>query len=517
MSENTGIVTSNAKNYAIIGGMAILTLAIHLVYNPYFGYHQDEFYFIACGEHLDFGYVDHAPMVPWIAWLSQRVFGESLVGLRFLPAVAGAVSVFLIGLLARRLGGGRFAQFLACLSFLIAPVYLRSENMLCIPAFEPMYWLLGAYFLVRVIQDDNPKFWLGVGVAAGLGLLNKHSMLFFGFGLAVAIVATPLRKYLKSSWLYAGGAMAALVFSPNIIWQMAHGWPTVEFLRELNKDAMADISRIQFIAGQILYVHPFNAPIWIAGLVSVMFGTNRKFRALGIVYIAVLTVMLITHAKIYYLSPAYPMLLAAGAVAVERFANRSVGRVDARPVPWVKPVTIGALITGGLLFAPLSLPMLDIERTDRYINAITFGKLGNVHELTGDLHAQYGWEQIVKQTAEAYETLTPEEKAQCIIVAPNYGVAGAIDLFGGKYGLPKASAGHMSYYIWGYPKDRGEVILAPLWSPKSLEKVFDEIRIVSTFNEPYVNKWMNDGRIFGIYKKPKMPLDKLWTRLRDFT
>lgn len=206
------------KNHlAVPAAFAFLKLLMHLPVLHRYGYHHDELYFLACGKHLAFGYVDHAPLVPWIAAFADMVFGQSLMGLRIVPALAGAAALFLTGLLVKRLGGGRFAQVAACLAMFIAPVYVRSGNMLCIPAFEPLFWVACAHILVSVIQKDNPKLWMWLGLIAGVGLMNKHSMFFFGFGLTVALVLTPLRKHFKSPWLYVGGGIALLVFLPNIL------------------------------------------------------------------------------------------------------------------------------------------------------------------------------------------------------------------------------------------------------------------------------------------------------------
>lgn len=164
---------------------AVAAFLLHMVFGGSFGYHHDEMYFVACGERLAFGYVDQPPLVPWVAALSRALFGDSLRGLRFFPALAGAAAIFLTGILTRRLGGGRFAQLVACLAMLIAPVYLRSQNLLSIPAFEPFFWVLASILLVRIIQEDRPNLWLALGAVAGLGLMTKHTMLFYGAGLVV--------------------------------------------------------------------------------------------------------------------------------------------------------------------------------------------------------------------------------------------------------------------------------------------------------------------------------------------
>ena len=244
---------------------AVLKLLLHLPVITRYGYHQDELYFIACGEHLSFGYVDHAPLVPWLARLATTLFGDSLFGLRIMATVAGAGAIWITILLVRRLGGGRFAQVMAGIAMLIAPVWLRTSNMLCLPAFEPLFWVGAAYLLVRMIQESNPQYGRDRSVC-GIGLINKHSMLFFGLGLFVALLATPLRRSFRSPWLYVGGAIAVACLLPNLIWQYQNDWATLGFLINLNEGVMSGISLLQFLAGQLLYLHPINAVLWIWGL-----------------------------------------------------------------------------------------------------------------------------------------------------------------------------------------------------------------------------------------------------------
>ena len=249
---------------------------------------------------MSFGYVDHAPLVPWIARLATTLFGESVFGLRIFSTLAGALTIFLIGVLAARLGGGRFAQLLACLAWFVAPVALRSGNMLAIPFFEPLFWVAAALGLVRILQEDDLRGWSWLGLVAGLGLLNKHSMLFFGFGLAVATLATPqLRKHLRTPWPWLGGSVALSVFLPNVIWQVQHGWPTAGFLRDLNETVMAGISKVQFVLGQLLYLNPFAAFVWIWGLVYLFRLSGKPYRALGWIWLSVFLLLLATDSKIY--------------------------------------------------------------------------------------------------------------------------------------------------------------------------------------------------------------------------
>jgi 4-amino-4-deoxy-L-arabinose transferase-like glycosyltransferase len=496
------------RDLALIGGFALLKILIHLPVLTRYGFHHDELYFIACGQHLSFGYVDHAPLVPWIARLATTLFGPSLFGLRIFSVLAGAAAVFLAGLIARRMGGRRFAQAMACLAMLLAPVYLRAGNMLCLPAFEVLFWALTFYFLVRIIQEGNPRLWLWVGLALGIGLLNKHSMLFLGFGLAVGLALTPLRKYYRSPWLYAAAGVALIFFLPNLVWQAAHGWPTLGFVVNLHAGVMSRISPFQFLFGQLLYIGPLSAVLWIWGLLYVFGKKGRALRLLGWIWLTVFVVLLLSGSKIYYLAPAYPPLLAAGSVALERWI-REKGR------GWLRPAAIALLVCSGLALSPLSLPYLSIDRTERYIQTVTLGALKNIYELTADLHGMFGWQQRVDAVAEVYRSLPPEERTRTIIFASDYGEAGAVDLFGPSLGLPHAYSLNLSYWLWGPPTEPYDTVIGVGFRPETMEKIFNRVEVAAKVDLENVNSWETPFYVI-VGRDPKVSLEAIWPKNRPW-
>lgn len=489
-----------------LGGLAALKLLVHLPVLGRYGYHHDELYFIACGRHLAFGYVDHAPLVPWIARLADELFAGNLYGLRIFSALAGALTVFLTGLLARRLGGGRFAQALACLPFLTAPMFLRTHNILHLPAFEVLIWVAAVYLVVRIVDEDAPRLWPWVGLLAGIGLMTKHSMLLFGFALAVGLALTPQRKHFRSPWLYAGGAVAVLVFLPNLLWQVANGWPTVEFLRQLNAGTMSGISAVQFVLGQVLYFNPLAAPVWIAGLVFFFSEAGRRYRVLGWMYVAFFVLLVVIKSKIYYLAPAYPMLFAGGAVAVEQWGRRRV---------WLRPVTAGALVLSGLVFLPVSLPLLSIDATERYLRALTFGAFENVYELTADLRGMFAWEQRAEIAAEVYRSLPAAERERTIVIGRWYGTAAALDFFGRSRGLPPAVSTHMTYHLWGLPDHPIETAVAVDIEPELLEEYYEEVTVAAEAELENVNPWERHFTV-SICRRPKVDLHEVWPEMRRY-
>ncbi len=295
--------------WGVIGSMAALRLVVHIRTIRGYGYFRDEFYYVACGRHLDWGYVDHPPFVALVAWIVSDTLGDSLVALRLLPALAGALVT-------------------------VAPVSLSLHHIFSMNAFEQVFWALGAYLVLRILQDDDPRLWLAFGLLAGLGLQNKHSMLFFGFGIAAGLLLTPARKHLRSPWLWAGGALALLLFLPNLVWQVQHGWPTLDFMRNAQERKITPLPALTFLQAQLLQMQPLSAPLWLAGLgFLVLSARGRRYAALGWAFLAILAVFLAQRAKPYYLAPAYPMLFAAGAVAAEGLAAR-------RGWAWLRPAAL---------------------------------------------------------------------------------------------------------------------------------------------------------------------------------
>jgi len=498
---------------ALLLYLALAKLLLHLWFSSGYGYFRDEFYYLACGEHLDWGYVDQPPLTPLLAFLTRQFLGDSLVALRFLPAVAGALLVLLTGLMARELGGGRFAQGLAAVAVIAGPVYLGIDHIFTVNVFDHLFWALGAYLVILIVKRGDPRLWLVFGLVAGVGLQNKLSMLFFGFGVVVGLLLTPHRKYILSKWLWLGGAIAFVIFLPYFVWQFQHDWPMLELLRRGQLYKNYPLSPLQFLWGQVLEVHPFNLPIWLAGLYFYLVSKPGKpYRLLGWTYVAILIVFFILKAKTYYLAPAYPMLLAAGAFAIETFIRE-------RQWNWLKPVTVGLLAAGGAVTAPFAMPVLPVETYIKYQSFLGIEppkterhKFGKLPQGFADM---FGWENMVATVAKVYNSLSPEERAKCAIFTSNYGEAGAIDFFGKKYGLPKAISGHNNYWLWG-PRDyTGEIVITVGESLEDVKKTFDQVELGATVVSEYAMPYESDLPVY-ICRKPKVSLPEVWPRVKDF-
>ena len=492
--------------------LALATLLIHFLSNGSYGYFRDELYYIACSKHLAWGYVDQPPFSAFMLAISGHLLGYSLFALRFLPAVCGALVAYLVGLIAYELGGARFAQTLAAIAFMIGGVYLAIDNYYSMNCFDHLFWALAIFLLVRLLKGDEPRLWVLFGLVAGLGLENKYSMGFLGLGLIVGLVLTPARKHFRNKWLWLGGALATVIFFPHILWEVRNHYPTAEFIHNATFVKNLPMTPWAFLKECALQVHPFTLPIWLAGLIYLFFfRQGRQFQTLGWIWLAVLAILLSTHSKPYYFAPAFLILMPAGAVAVEALIARSHWN-------WLKPACLTVLVLGGALTAPLVLPVLPVETYIRYQDRLgikpSSGERGNRNLRLPQMYADmFGWPEMTAQVAEIYIRLAPEEKANCVIGASNYGEAGAIDFFGKLYGLPNAISSHNTYWFWGPGDKPGKILLVIGGSQGDYENMYEEVRQVATFEHPYARE---SGTPIFLCRKPRHTLQEVWPHIHSF-
>jgi hypothetical protein len=504
---------SSAEPTLIILFSAV-ALLVHLLTIARYGYFRDELYYIACARHLAFGYVDQPPLSIVLLHLSQSLLGNSLFAIRLLPALAGAATVALTGLIARELGGRAWAIALGCAGSLCALFNLAVGNFFSMNAFEPLFWMGCIYLLVRIINGGSPILWLGFGALLGLSLENKHSTAFFSAGIFIALLLTPERRHFAEKWIWFGGLIAFAIALPNILWQAQHHWPTYELLNNIaHSDKNVALAPAQFIVQQVVFMNPGTLPLWLAGLVW-LFGSRdrRRYMALGIIYLVILAEFIILHGKSYYLAPAYPMLLAAGGVAVERvFANR---------LKWCKPALLVAILATGALFVPLAVPILPPGKLVAYMRAIGLQlprtETAHTAPLPQIFADQFGWQEMVASMAHVYHHLRPEDEKRAAIFCQNYGEAGAIDFFGPKFGLPPAISGHQNYFLWG-PRDwTGEVALVLDTRDDDERELFASVEDLGQIvSSPWAMPFERRTHIY-LCRNLKMNVGGLWPRLKNW-
>lgn len=501
------------RDQAVAVCFAITACVVHFLFNGRYGYFRDELYYVACGQHLAWGYVDQAPLIAVVARLSRALFGDSLHALRFFPALSSGAKILLTGWMVHELGGRRCAQVLAGTAMLLCPIYLTMDNFLSMNAFEPVLWMLCAAIALRIVKTGHQRLWLLFGLVAGIGILNKHSMLFFGFGLFLALLVTRQRRVLRGMWIWAGGLLAFAIFLPNLIWEIHNHWPTIEILRNVDRVKNAHVSWLEFIAQQALLVHPLGTPICLAGLWYFLRSREGDaYRFLGWTYVFLLLQFLIFRGRIYYLAPAYPMLFAAGAVAIEASIERH-GR------NWIKTAILAPLAVGGLVATPLALPILPLDAAVAYANFWDVKRVRVESESSGKLPQLYadmmGWPQQVKVVAGVFRSLPAEDQPKAAILAKNYGEAGAIDYFGPSYGLPNAISAHNNYYLWGPQQYTGEVVISVGFPIGELQPIFGRIEPAAAIWNEYAIPSENNLPIY-ICREPKMTLRNAWARLKFY-
>jgi Dolichyl-phosphate-mannose-protein mannosyltransferase len=470
-----------------------------------YGIFRDEMYYLMCGRHLAFGYVDQPPMVALQARLTDILFGyDHMWSLRLFSAIAGAVKVFLTGALVWAIGlalpqgSRRSAAALAMLSVTIAGVYLGIDSFLSMNSFEPVFWLPCALALMRIVQaatmpgSDRAirNWWIVLGVSAGLGLENKANEVFFLIAVLIALLLTPQRRILASRWFgVAVGIMVALAL-PNLFWQMHYHWPTLEWLigiSKSNKDVK--LPPLQFLAGQLVMLNPLTAPLWISGVVWLLVAkAARPFRFLGVLYLVYLPMMMLLHAKDYYLAPIYPIYFAAGAVRW----------LPAQSKATVRTTLVSAyallLIVGFVLTVTFSIPVLPPQKFVAWSKTMHIRpKDSENHDATilPQFYAdRFGWHEMVEKVAHIYNSLPPQERAVTGIYTGNYGEASAINLFGPKYGLPVAISGHQTYWLWGPHGYTGqEMIIINGAKLADMKPYYDSCVIAGRMDNPLSMPW----------------------------
>jgi hypothetical protein len=496
----------------IFGAAAFL---VHFLTNGRYGYFRDELYYLACGQHLAFGYVDQPPLSILLLRLSRMVFGESLPAIRLLPAMAGTAMVVLTGVIARELGGHAWAVALACAAALAGTFLLAVGNFFSMNAFEPLFWMGCIYLLIRILNGGSPKLWLWLGAVAGLGLENKHSTTFFSVGIFVALLLIPvLRRHFREKWIWLGGLLALLIALPNIIWEAIHDWPTYELLTNIaHSNKNVALSPLEFLRQQILLNNPATLPLWLGGLIWLLaVHEGRRYCAIAITYFATLAFFLVLRGKSYYLAPAYPMLFAAGAVGIEQLFNARCR--------WIKPAFVALILAAGALLAPLAIPILSADKLLAYMQKIHLQPPRTETSHTAALPQlfadQFGWQEMAVSIAHVYHHLHPEDEKRAGIFCQNYGEAGAIDFLGHKYGLPPAISGHQNYFLWGPRGYTGDVMLVLDTDADDERKQFESVEdLGQVLSSPWAMPWEQRTHIY-LCKGLKADLHQFWPHVKNW-
>lgn len=493
--------------------IAFARIILYCLAAPHYGYFRDELYYLACGEHPAWGYVDQPPLIAWMAWLLQHTIGISLYALRLLPMLGQVGAIFVTALLARELGGGRWAMFLSALVVLVTPIFLGFSHLFTMNAFDPLLWVLLAWLMVKLIESGNQKLWLWVGALIGITVLNKYGVLFLVCGLLLGVLLTPLRIHLVRPWFWLGAALGTLIALPNFLWQRSWHYPFVQLIVNIRsgpRDVM--LPPLPYLWQQAQMIGFLPAVLAVLGAWFLFSPQGRRYAVLGCGFVTVLGMMLLLKGKFYYVAPVYPSVFAPGAVLFEQLTAGAKSK-------WLRPTYAILVLIVGALIAPTILPILPVKTFIAYSKkmGITQQKfenqpLGELPQIFADM---YGWEERVRIVADYFHSLPPDEQKVTAIGAPDYGQAGAIDLFGPKYGLPKAISDNNNYWIWGPRNYHGEsIILLNEDEPEKYIAQCESLTLVARPGDPYSRTDSNHP----IYhcRGLKTDLQKIWPKLKGW-
>jgi MFS family permease len=494
-------VQTRSDTWPLVGIAGAITV-IHLLTNGNYGIHRDELQVLSDARHLDWGFVPYPPFTPFVERIGLSLFGLSLVGLRLFSVIAQALVIFFSGLMARELGGGRLAQVAAALAVALAPLALFEGTEFQYTTFDNLWWVLIAYFVIRLLKTEDPRWWLAIGAAIGMGFQTKYTMAFYVCGVVGGVVLTRARCYLASGWLWAGVALAVVIFLPNLLWQVNHGFISLHFLQHIHTRDVGEGRANGFVSKQFwICTNLFAAPLWIAGLIGYL--RERRYRMLAWMYFIPLMLFMVGKGRDYYMGAAYPMLLAMGGVVGERWVS-SLSKVARRSV---EGVFFGGMVACGLVMGAVVVPVASGGPLKEFA-------LKN----NGDLREEIGWDELVKTVAGIRNSLPPEQRENLGVMVRNYGEQGAIEILGPAYYLPAPISGTNSAWLRGYPVRPPTTLIVLGTSREDADRMYTSCRLAGhNGNSLGVhNEESEDHPDIFVCGSPRLPWPEFWTEYQGF-
>ena len=485
--------------------LALGRIVLHVATNGQYGFHRDELLAINDARYLDWGYVVYPPLTPFVARISLMLWGPSMVGLRLFADVAQAAAMVLTGLMARELGGGRTAQIFAALAAFAAPVSMAEGSMFQYVSFDYLWWVLAAYFTVRLLRSGDARWWPAIGAAVGLGLLTKYTMAFFVAGILCGVVFTDARRFLKSAWFWCGILLAVSICLPNFMWQVHHNFIGLDFLKHIHARDVGRGEAKGFLPDQLwVCTNIVTVPMWLAGLYFCLVARDGKpYRMIGWMYLVPLALFVVARGRGYYLSPAYPMLLAAGCAWGERWlATQSAGRARI-----IRRSAVRALAVSALVDAALLLPIAPAGSA--------WWKVAD--KVNSNFNEEFDWPEMAASAAQIRDSLPPEDRSSWGILTGDAGQAGAIWVYGARYGLPEALSGSNSNWLRGYGNSPPSTLIV-IGFPEIVTGAFKSCQVAGHVGNRYgiVNSAIGDYTTIWVCRNLHEPWPLFWQQIQSF-
>ena len=495
-----------ASDLLFLVALAIFRLVLHTITNQHYGFHRDELAVVDDAHYLAWGYVAYPPVTPFIARIALVLFGPSLAGIRFFAVLAQCLAMVLAGMMARELGGSRRAIILAALATAIAPLSLAAGSLFQYVSFDYLWWVLIAYLIIRLLKSDDPRWWLAIGPTIGIGMMTKYTIAFYVAGIVIGVMLTQTRRHLTSPWLWGGVVLSLLLFLPNLVWQIRHDFISLDFLRSIHERDVAIGRTNSYLLDQIkICFNLFMLPLVAAGLYFYFVASDgRRFRLIGWMFLAPLILFLVAKGRGYYIAPAYPMLIAAGAVRWEGWLTS----LSEKSMRVARVMTWAAVVIGGVLAVGIATPVAPINS----------GWWKVASSINNDFKEEIGWPELVRTTAEIYRSFPQEERQHTGILTGNYGEAGAINLYGPEYGLPRAISGVNSYWLRGYGDPPPQTLIVLGLSSQTVGRLFESCEVAGHITNKYgvMNEETTDHPDIFVCRRLRQPWAEFWKEFRYF-
>lgn len=490
----------------IIISIALINLVISLITQAFFAYgiFRDELYYLASTNRLDIGYVDHPPLSIWILAFWKFIAGDSFIAIRFIPSLVSSATIFLIGLFTYRLGGERSSVIISTLTFMLAPIFLGMNTIYSMNSFDFIFWISSSYIFLRIIQTGNKNLWYVLGIVLGFGLMNKTSMLWLCAGIFIGMIFTPLRTELKTKHPYIAASIALLLFSPYIIWNVTHDFAHLEFMRNALIFRYNELTPISFVVDQIIIFTPPSILMWFPGLIFYFASKEGKqFRAVGFIWLTTFIILLINgHSKGEYIAAAYQIIFAGGAVMITSWSLKR---------KWLKFALVIPFITSSILGVPFGRPILTPQSFllyQSFIGPKPPSNEGHNTEFPQFYSDMFGWEEMAKSVSKVYQLLPEFERKRTVVYCSNYGKAGAMEYFSGKYPLPNVVCPHNSYWYWWPDLKYVTTVVIIGGEVEEYLKTFKEVYQAGFHQTKYTMPYENNQKIF-IGRGLKISVEKI--------
>jgi Dolichyl-phosphate-mannose-protein mannosyltransferase len=499
----------------IVAAIASASFLLHFITNlgGAYGFFRDELYYIACSDHLAWGYVDQPPFSLYLLKASRLLLGDSLTAIRFIPAAANVGVLVLTALIIKEMGGKLFAISLACLAVFLSPIHNAMGFYYSMNSIDIFLWALAMLLLLKIINTQKNTYWIVLGVVLGVGLLNKISVLFLGSGIFVGLLLTQ-RKTFSTRWPYLAGILAFGLFLPYIFWNISHDMAHLEFIHNASATKYSGRGHLDFILEALLMLNPFSAPMWIIGLIALFFYPPLKqHRILGWIFLTVFVILLVNRtSKGEYLAPAFVGPYAAAGVWAEQ-------KLVLPSVRWLRYGYTTLLVISGLLLLPLVIPVLPVETYISYSAKLgikpSSSEKKELSELPQFYADMFGWKEKARDVAKVYATLSETDKAKCAIYSNNYGRCGALDFFGKDLGLPKSIGSHNNNWLWGPRNYTGDVMIILGGKMEDHQNDFASCERVAVSTCTYCMPYENNVGIF-LCRGLKEPLKDAWKEMKHY-